>query len=90
MRIEGGSQGGDNLEILGGYNQSFWTLKGGGQFFCHGVTDKENALSVSVSVSAATVFYIRSFTDTAQPYFEWCKNYISPKDFNVAISKAPK
>ena len=55
-----------------------------------GLTDKENALSVSVSVSADTVFYIGSFTDTAQPYFEWCKYYISPKDFNVAISKAPK
>ena len=55
-----------------------------------GLTDKENALSVSVSVSADTVFYIGSFTDTTQPYFEWCKYYISPKDFNIAISKAPK
>ena len=55
-----------------------------------GLTDKENALSVSVLVSADTVFYIGSFTDTAQPYFEWCKYYISPKDFNIAISKAPK
>ena len=55
-----------------------------------GLTDKENALSVSVSVSADTVFYIGSFTDTAQPYFKWCKYYISPKDFNIAISKAPK
>ena len=55
-----------------------------------GLTDKENALSVSVLVSANTVFYIGSFTDTAQPYFEWCKYYISPKDFNIAISKAPK
>ena len=44
--------------------------------------DKENALSVLVS--ADTIFYIGSFTDTAQPYFEWCK------DFNIAISKAPK
>ena len=52
------------------------------------LTNKENALSVSVS--ANTVFYIGSFTDTAQPYFEWCKYYISPKDFNIAISKAPK
>ena len=51
-----------------------------------GLTDKEYALSVS----ADTVFYIGSFTDTAQPYFEWCKYYISPKDFNIAISKAPK
>ena len=55
-----------------------------------GLTDKENALSVSVSVSADTVFYIGSFTDTAQPYFEWCKYYISPKDFNIAFSKASK
>ena len=53
-----------------------------------GLTDKENALSVSVL--ADTVFYIGSFTDTAQPYIEWCKYYISPKDFNIAISKAPK
>ena len=53
-----------------------------------GLTDKENALLVLVS--ADTVFYIGSFTDTAQPYFEWCKYYISAKDFNIAISKAPK
>ena len=52
------------------------------------LTDKENALSVSVS--ADTVFYINSFTDTAQPYFEWCKYYISLKDFIIAISKTPK
>ena len=47
--------------------------------------DKENALSVSVSVlvSADTVFYIGSFTDTVQPYFTWCKCYICSKDFNI-------
>ena len=55
-----------------------------------GLTDKENALSVSVLVSADTVFYIGSFTDTAQPYFTWCKCYICSKDFKITISKAPK
>ena len=39
---------------------------------------------------ADTVFYIGSFTDTAQPYFTWCKCYICSKDFKITISKAPK
>ena len=59
-----------------------------------GLTDKENALSVSVSVSvsvsAGAVFYIGSFTNTAQPDFARCKCYICSKDFNITISKAPK
>ena len=53
-----------------------------------GLTNKENALSVSVS--ADTVFYIGSFTDTVQPYFTWCKCYICSKDFNITIGKTPK
>ena len=53
-----------------------------------GLTDKENDLSVLVS--ADTVFYIGSFTNTAQPYFARCKCYICSKDFNITISKAPK
>ena len=54
-----------------------------------GLTEKEN--DFSVLVSADTVFYIAgSFTDTAWPYFAMCKYYISSKDFNITISKAPK
>ena len=54
-----------------------------------GLTEKEN--DFSVLVSADTVFYIAgSFTDTARSYFAWCKYYISSKDFNITISKAPK
>ena len=78
---------GNLFGVFSGYNRYSFGI-GIGRYI--GLTDKENALSVSVSVSADTVFYIGSFTDTAQPYFEWCKYYISPKDFNIAISKAPK
>ena len=50
--------------------------------------DKENALSVLVS--ADTIFYIGSFTDTEQPYFAWCKCYICSEDLDITVSKAPK
>ena len=72
---------------MAGYDRYSFGI-GIGQYI--GLTDKENALLVSVSVSADTVFYIGSFTDTAQPYFAWCKCYICSKDFNITISKAPK
>ena len=66
-----------------GYNRYSFGI-GIGRYI--GLTDKENALSVS----ADTVFYIGRFTDTAQPYFASCKCYICSKDFNISISKAPK
>ena len=36
MRIEGGSQGGYNLEILGGVQSVFFNSQRGDNFFCHG------------------------------------------------------
>ena len=48
MRIEGGSRGGDNLEILGGDNQSFLTLRGGTIFFAMGGRDPNTCLQGGV------------------------------------------
>ena len=50
-----------------------------------GLTDKENALSVSVL--ADTVFYIGSFTDTAQPYFTWCNDTFVLKILTLLLAR---
>ena len=57
MRIEGGSQGGDNLEILGGGQSVFFNSQRGDIFFPQGGPDPDTSLPPVPPVPSPKIMY---------------------------------